>query len=274
MIRHRIGNEFLLIAQDDHARFSGQLAGRVGNDRFAELLPFRATVDGITLHDSGWPLHDVEPTIDEAGWPTDVLHSPIELAMRMWSASVERAATVHPWSGLLVSLHVLRLSTMPAESGRKLDAHAAFEVNKFQHRQIEVQEELRRKLGLRVDLPLTLGLAPPGRSEDEDLLRHAAAWMRALDSISLDACCDRPLFEKIEDVLPRPGGQPVSLRIEHPAPLTIAVEPWPFDVVEVAAILPGKRVSAAPFANEKQFQEAFAGAKAEAVRVAVVRGGR
>lgn len=274
MIRHRIGNEFLLIAQDDHARFAGQLAEHVGNERFAGLLPFRPTVDGIRLHDSGWPLHDDTPTIDATGLPTHVLHAPIVLTAQMWSASVDRAVAVHPWSGLLVSLHVLRLSTLPDSNKRRHDPRAVFELNKFQHRQIEIQEELRKKLGMRIDLPLFFGLAPPGRSEEEDLLRHAAAWMRALDGISLDACHDQPLFEKMDDVLPRPEGQPISLRLEHPAPLTIGVEPWPFDVVEIAANLPCRRVPAARFASGEDFARAFAAAKVEAVRVVVRAGGR
>ena len=36
------------------------------------------------------------------------------------------------------------------------------EMNKFQHREIERQEKLRRKLGLRTDVPLTLGVAKAG----------------------------------------------------------------------------------------------------------------
>ena len=43
-----------------------------------------------------------------------------------------------------------------------------FEVNKFQHREVERQEQLRRQLGLRTDLPLTHGLAEPQASAEDD----------------------------------------------------------------------------------------------------------
>jgi Protein of unknown function (DUF3891) len=267
MIRHRIGNEFLLIAQNDHAVFSGALAAHLGNQWFAPPSPFLPTVQGIALHDSGWPLHDDAPTLDEQGLPLHVLHTPIDIATTVFNASVDRAIAAHPWSGLLVSQHVLRLSSLPhrgnGEDGKPADAHVVFAINKFQHRQIEIQESLRARLGMRTDLPLTLGLARPGTDEDEDEFLVAAGWMRAMDTISLQLCCDRQMFDSIDQIFPRPGSPPVTLSINMPEPSVLAVDPWPFDVGEIQTQMPCRRVSAEPFASLDAFREAYAAAAIE-----------
>ena len=261
MIRHRIGNEFLLIAQNDHAVFSGALAAHLGNERFAPPSPFLPTVQGIALHDSGWPLHDEAPTLDERGLPLHVLNTPIDIAAMVFNASVDRAIAVHPWSGLLVSQHVLRLSSLPHRGIG--EAQVLFAINKFQHRQIEIQESLRAGLGMRTDLPLTLGLARPGIDEQEDEFLVAAGWMRAMDTISLQLCCDTPMFDSIDQIFSRPGSPAVTLRITMPEPFVLMVDPWPFDVGEIQTQMPYRRVSAEPFASVEAFREAYAAAAVE-----------
>src|SRR5690349_21028782 len=112
MIRHRRGDEFLLIAQHDHALLSGQFAERVGNDTFAAPSPFQETVDGVALHDCGWPLHDEHPTLNDKGLPLHVLESPMSVAVGVWTESARRASEKDAYSGLLVSLHVMALSAI------------------------------------------------------------------------------------------------------------------------------------------------------------------
>lgn len=267
MIRHRSGNDFLLITQNDHALFAGLLAEHVGNSRFAPPAPAAPTVQGIAMHDSGWPLHDDAPVLDQFGWPMHVLETTLDIATKVWSASVERAAATHPWSGLLVSQHVLRLSALPHEGsgrdGKPADARVVFELNKFQHRQIEIQESLRSSLGLRTDIALRLGLAQPGVNEDEDLLLVAAAWMRLLDGLSLDICCDRPLFDAIDYIYPKPGAPPVRFSLGHLVQFSLTLEPWPFDLREIVAEIPFRRVPARAYASLSEFRELYAAARIE-----------
>src|SRR5438552_2851288 len=99
MIRHAHGNEFLLITQDDHALFSGRMALQWGNSRFAAPDPFRPVVDGVAMHDAGWPLHDRVPTLNAKGWPLHVLETPAALAARVWDESVRLASERDPYSG-------------------------------------------------------------------------------------------------------------------------------------------------------------------------------
>ena len=83
MIRHRRGDEFLLVAQHDHALLSGKFAARLGNADFARPDPLRQTIDGIALHDCGWPLHDEQPTLNDKGLPLHVLESPMPVAIKV-----------------------------------------------------------------------------------------------------------------------------------------------------------------------------------------------
>jgi len=53
------------------------------------------------------------------------------------------------------------------------DARDLFDLNKFQHKQVEHQQALRKALDLRTDVPLRLGLAEPGTGAREDLLLFA-----------------------------------------------------------------------------------------------------
>ena len=129
---------FLLITQHDHALLSGQLARRLGNATFGAPSPYEITVEGIAHHDCGWPLHDDNPTLNKDGLPLHVFEVPTPLASEVWSASVARAMNLGDYQGLLVSLHVLGLSafamTHLAGGASRADV---FELNKFQHRQIE-----------------------------------------------------------------------------------------------------------------------------------------
>jgi hypothetical protein len=163
MIRRDVGNEYFLIAQNDHAILAGQLAEHFGNHRFSQPEPRESVLTGVRMHDAGWPLHDDEPTLNKQHRPLDVFEVPRSIGLKVWAASADRAAAVDPYAGLLVSLHSLALSifaTSQSAPGRHEPFDASqlserFEVNKFQHREVERQELLRRQLGLRTDLPLT-----------------------------------------------------------------------------------------------------------------------
>ena len=68
-------------------------------------------------------------------------------------------AAKDPYAGLLTSLHVLALSVMVIDQAPETSNDSwslenpatRFAVVKFQHKQIELQEQLRQKLGLRSD---------------------------------------------------------------------------------------------------------------------------
>src|SRR5690348_13269881 len=148
MIRHRHGDQFLLFTQDDHARLSGALARRWGNLQFARPSPFEPVVEAVAMHDSGWPMHDQQPTLNGQGLPLHVFETPVHISTPVWSESVRLACERGDYCGLLVSLHVMALSALAqshySDPAKRIQfARELFELNKFQQNQIETQETLR-----------------------------------------------------------------------------------------------------------------------------------
>jgi hypothetical protein len=276
MIRHTQGDAFLLIAQHDLALLSGTFAERVGNGMFAPPSPFQPVVDGIALHDCGWPVHDEQaPTLNPKGIPLHVLESPMAVATRVWAESVKRATEKgNPYTALLVSLHVTALSTFAQSQGwipheRANSPAEHFMLNKFQQQQFEIQEGLRKQLGMRTDLPLQNGLAEPGVDEAEDLLIFNYNLLKTMDRISLDLCCSEDLFPQIEDVYPRPGESPVTIKVRHTGPGSMELSPWPFASERLELEVPCRRIPAKSYASDEAFRDVYRAAPVEPFKVTV-----
>lgn len=277
MIRRRYthptrGTLYALITQDDHARLAGELCRHLGTSRYPRPARFDALVRATHLHDAGWPVHDIAPTLNKDGRPSDVFETSRETSMRVWPGAPEAAAAEGPWVELLVSLHILALSAYAtSDAGFNHDRPATdtlparFAMNKFQHREIERQERLRRELGLSVELPLTLGLSdpdlePPDPREDE--VRQLLAWLQAMDLASLALCCTEPPQAHTHDIYPTPedvhgGGERLSLRREEN---DLIVSPWPFAVEKIRLEIPAVLVPARKYESEADLHRELASA--------------
>jgi len=263
MIRRDAGSDWILIRQDDHARLAGELAGHLGNGEFDRPESFDAFLSAVQLHDSGWPMHDDAPTLNPAGQPTDVFEIPREIALKIWRASVDRAAEAGPLAEMFVSLHVTALSSFAARHTPRdpdhfdpADAISRFSFQKFQQYEFERQENLRRQLNLRSDLPLTNGLADAGLDARDDMLRFAFRMLQAMDAISLAACCTRPPFPLLKDVPPRPDASPLSIELIRWGEDVIA-RPWMFDVEVIDVMIPCRRIAKASFKDAGSFAAVY-----------------
>jgi hypothetical protein len=267
MIRRDAGDQFLLFAQHDHAQLSGELAGHYGNRFFARPEPPEQTIRAVALHDCGWPLHDERPTLNKDGLPLDVFETPLDVAIAVWQAGVERVAKEDAYTQLLVSLHVLGLSGFAA--ARQHDRREQFELNKFQHRQIENQVELRKRLRMALDVPLKLGLAVRTDLAEEEKLRRNHNIVQAMDRISLGLCCTELPFDKIEGIVPRPGMAAVTLNFIRTDDFALRVEPWPFDQERIEMEIESRAVAAGKYDNLPEFQSAYANAAAMRIKMTV-----
>jgi hypothetical protein len=264
MIRRDAGNAYFLIAQDDHAKLAAELARHFGNGRFARPDPWQDVIDAVAMHDAGWPLHDDAPTLNPAGLPIDVFESTRAIAFKVWHASADRARVAGPYTDLLVSLHNLSLSviatTHSAGNHEKFNVSKMteqFELNKFQHREIERQEKLRKELGMSTDRPLKFGLAFAGSDETEDKLLFNFRLLQAMDMCSLALCCTSPPAPRTNDVLVRVGGETVQLSLKREGN-DLRVEPWPFESEGIEVEIPFKRIRKEPFKNEEEFRGMYA----------------
>jgi hypothetical protein len=269
--------EFLLIAQHDHALIAGELAEQFGNAQFAAPDPRESTVRGVSLHDCGWPLHDDEPTLNKDGLPSDVFETTRPVAIKVWTASADRASAEDPYAGLLTSLHVLALSVFA--TSQTSFAHEKFDMDnpqdrfavvKFQQHEIARQEELRQRLGLRTERPQHhSGLAKQGNQKAEDQLQFNIRMLQAMDAISLAACCTTPPMQQTQDLFRRPGGEKVKLSLGRSGN-DVLVDPWPFTAREIKLDIPATRVTGGPYENDERFRAVFASAPAEVIHARVL----
>jgi hypothetical protein len=142
-------------------------------------------------------------------------------------------------------------------------------LNKFRQSQFEIQERLRRALKMRTDLPLNNGLAALRVDDAEDLLTFNYNLLKLMDRISLDMCCSEDLFKEIDQVYPRPGDTPLTIKVRHTGRGAMELTPWPFAVERLELTVPCKRVPAKSYASEETFRECYAAAKTEAFAVSV-----
>ena len=270
MIRRRVGDEFWLITQRDHAQLAGTLARAFGNRQFARPVGGDVVYAAVDAHDDGWPLHDERPTLDPAGRPTDVFESPRSVSHSVWMASAERAAAIGPYAGLLVTLHQLSLSAHAAAAGMsdKIDDESRrrqFDLNKIQHALIELAKALRSQLGLAVDRPLRLGLADGWSTPAEETLKFDFRLLQAADALSLQLCCDNVPAGLIPQPHPRPGAAQAVLQVTHPAPFAVRVRPWPFERDALEVLVPYRAMPAMAYDGVERFRADFAAAPVRTV---------
>lgn len=268
MIRRQVGDEYWLISQHEHALLSGELAKHAGHEAFEPPSGPEAVL-GISLHDCGWPLHDDQPTLNSRHEPLDVFEAPRPITLPVWLRSVEIAIEKDPYAGLLVSLHALALSTLAtgqsgaaAKSWDLSDPRARFEINVFQHRMIELQEQLRRKLGMRTDLPLKCGLADDSKDPAEVRLIGDFRWLQAMDILSLALCCTEPPFKTYA---------PLGLRFSRSRDQRLIVKPWPFSVRKIELKVPFRRLKAKRFENDAALRAELSDVPVEQLAVWVQR---
>jgi hypothetical protein len=146
-----------------------------------------------------------------------------------------------------------------------------FAVSKFQQKEIERQEKLRQKLGLRSER--LVGHAAPREvtQKKEDQLNFNLRMLQAMDLISLAACCTVPPTPRTQDVMPQPGAAPLKLDLKRQGN-DVLVDPWPFGVEEIELKIPACRVPAKKYASEEEFRDAFTSCSAEIITARVIPG--
>ncbi len=255
MIRREDEGGFLLITQHDHALISGELAEQFGNEYFATPTPLESVLKGIRLHDCGWPLHDDQPTRNKEGLPLDVFETPREIALKVWSAGVEKAIADDPYAGLLVSLHVLNLSVFASTLAGFDEKPGQFAVAKFQQREIERQEHLRLKLGLRSEKGQHHSGPPQeGAQKSEDQLNFNFRLLQAMDALSLAACCTKPPSRQTQDLFPEAGAAPIRLNLSRDGK-DVIVDPWPFGPAQIDLMIPVCRIENKNYDSDEALRE-------------------
>jgi hypothetical protein len=216
-----------VIEQLEHTALAGRFAAAWGNDGFAPLAPHALMLWVVAHHDEGWDLVDAEIGRDaDSGLPWNLVRTPIPAILRAGARSPELAERSHPFSGLLVSMHVYGLycgryglsdkvfvDTVPAEHKPA--------VEELLTRELARQDRLRQRLADDPEL---------AQYVFEEALFHNYKLLQFFDTLALyfncthDAARDRVRFTNV----PRRRGDEVTITIERIDEKLYRLAPYPF----------------------------------------------
>ena len=113
--QRRPAASYLLVAQPEHARLSGELAAKFTSSEFPTLSA--EVIEAIGAHDEGWSRFPGEcydggrePMLTDAGKPRSFIEFPPADFVRAWSGSIDHATSLSAIGGVLVSRHFASLA--------------------------------------------------------------------------------------------------------------------------------------------------------------------
>jgi hypothetical protein len=111
--QRQFAEKYWLVTQPDHAALAGALAANLVAPGFPRVDPLIARA--IEVHDAGWAIFDPEaclnaaPSVDGRGKPISFLEIGPPQFLLAWTASIDRAESVCPAGGYIVSRHFCAL---------------------------------------------------------------------------------------------------------------------------------------------------------------------
>ena len=243
VIPHR--DAWLIVAQPEHGRMTGEIAAAWGNERFGSFEPRDEMIAGAVHHDDGWAKWEAAPTLDpQTGLPSafDEIPPPEHPAIDERSAAL--LAGQYPYAALVVSTDRVRLVRV---SGRFAAVNPAkLRVRAFRKRCERFQEELRDQLG----------------EVDPERFARNLALLRIWDLISLDTLLDRVPVMRAN--IPAAAGT-VDIGIAQRGSV-YTIDPWPFGGDRIELTVEGTLLRQ-PFDDAETMRAALTAAPREALRV-------
>ena len=237
------GRPRFVMRMSEHTAVAGQLAEAFGNEEFDPLHPRGILEDVIRNHDVGWAEIDARVLQDpDTGLPYHLADTPLDEMVHTISMSPDANEAVHPYAGVISSMHSYGLYT-----GRYgLSDRLAIDV---------LPDELR---------PLVTDLLARELARQERLIRELAT-----DDTTADWVTEAALFRNYKllqffdgfalYLQCRPPGERGSTRFAHVPkraddvtvsasetdPATVAVTPWPFAGESVTVATNGRMMTPA-----------------------------
>jgi hypothetical protein len=258
MLIQKDGEDLVIVRQTDHMAQVARIAERWGNDRFPAPEHREETIRAAALHDNGWRIWEDQPTlVPETGRPRNLLEVEPAAHAAFYRAGVEAAATIDPYTGLLVSLHASVLyagvegwdlaALAPPDRSDLGEIQRAFIAD-----QAAVQHRLRTGLG---SSPRYGAAVAPNR------LWPAYLRLRAWDRLSLYFLYFG-MGENTLDRLPTVDGQETTV-LRQIGPRQATADPWPFDRETVSFPVVVTRVRDRRYASGDEFLQALLAARQE-----------
>ena len=252
MIRRDLEGDWFLIAQPEHARLSGFLAGHWGggDEDFPRPEPRDEVVLAAAAHDNGWREWDARPSLNTDGAPAFMYENPIGEVFKIGHRGVGRLCDQgHPYAAALVSQHYVNWATDILTGVRKIRTitpELRSEIETFKSAQEERQAELCGRLRERPEFKEAV--AP-------ERFHRNARYVWTFDMLSLLLCCRWLHIETLRDV---PEGDGFGdIQVKFVDDWNLHVNPWPFDSDVLEFAVRGRRLPPEPFGGTSDFWAAL-----------------
>lgn len=253
LIRH-IAGELVIVRQTDHMAQAARIATHWGNERFPAPAHREETLRAAGLHDNGWRIWEDEPTLlPETRRPRNLTEMERPVHAAFYTAGVERAVAIDPYTGLLVNLHATALYAGVEGWDADMVPPLADDLSDVQRDFIKDQAALQQRLREQ--------LSASSRFREAVKAKHlwpAYLRLRAWDNLSLFLIYHQEP-EKTLDHIPTVDGE-TTLTLGRIDDHTSTVTPWPFsnDAADVPVVI--ARVPDRPYENGAEFFDVLSAA--------------
>jgi hypothetical protein len=259
MLRVASDTGWWLITHPDHARLAAAFAAHWGNAQFPPPTPRTEVLDAIRVHDDGWATRDAHPTITREGKPSAFSKELVgkysafeEINLADYLAVRESALTQveasSPYAALLVSMHTYNLltaradrSTIPPDQLPLLDDF--------------LTRQLHRQQSLRTTIQSTQNFSP--NDATDATITTNFHLLQATDNLSLLSCVNYPDPATLLHPLPTTNGPALPIHVEHLAPRTFRLTPYPLDQPLLTFDLPAKHIEGHLFTTTADLAATF-----------------
>ena len=247
-------NHWMLLRQSDHDDHCGRLMAHWDTARFWRPTDKRLLTIAVALHDTGFGSWEDHATLNSDGKPWTYETIPPDDHLELHRQSVQVAANVHPYVGLMVSMHTVgihcdRLHIDDEPSRWHIREDVTSGVEKF----IEEQKALQKKL--LADAAWQLGRALP-----EARVMNDFRVFECIDIISVWMAENMPDGRNMVFV-PDCAGRPVTVRIQRANEWEFKLSPFPFEGDRLDCPMVARLMPQRTYENWHEFHEAWYASK-------------
>jgi hypothetical protein len=244
----------MLIRQSDHDDHCGRLMAHWTSGLFWQPTHRQLLTIAVALHDAGSSHWEDRAILDHAGLPWTYWGIPADDHLDLHRHGISVAADVHPYVGLLVSMHAVgihrdRLHIDQTPSPWHIREDFTPKVGAFIAEQTHIQKRLLREAQQRCDVSLT-----------EERLMNDFKLFEMVDTLSVWIAENMPIGRDMVYV-PDRAGEPMTVTIERAGEWAFRLSPYPFEDDKFECPIVARLMPKTPFRHDDDFREAWYSAK-------------
>jgi Protein of unknown function (DUF3891) len=243
-------NDWMLVKQSDHDDHCGFIAAHMNSPILWQPVDKRLLTIAVAIHDTGSASWEDRSIIDPGGKPWTYWTMPADDHIQLHRNGVRVACEVHPYAGLLVSMHVVgihrdRLHIDPAPNRWHMPEQHTPRVEEFIAEQTSLQEQLYEDVETRL-----------GRRLPNAQLMNDFKIFEVLDIMSTQfAACG--LGDREMTYVPDRVGNPFTLTLTRAGEWEFRITPFLFDGDRFDCPLMARRMPQQVFKSDDEFREAW-----------------